>query len=153
MWTAVSPMHLRTLYKLFNYSRVGQWIRRSFFPANINFGLRGRKQWRVTDDYHFSLCLRNDVPIEFTLVWGILLYTLEDICTTLRLHTPNMWNILTSYEECAVVVLIDREVYHNAIKLNFDSLLELLASNSIALGSVRITSDYYELGPLTRTPL
>ena len=45
---------------------------------------------RVADDCHFSLCLCNDVPVEFTRVWGILLFTLEDICTSWRLHTPNM---------------------------------------------------------------
>ena len=45
----------------------------------------------------------------------------------------------------SVVLLIDREVYHNAIQLNFDSLLELPASNSTRLGSALITSDYYEV--------
>ena len=48
------------------------------------------KQWQVTDDCHFSLCLCNDVPMEFTLVWGTLLFLLDDICTLLRLHTLNM---------------------------------------------------------------
>jgi len=50
---------------------------------------------------------------------------------------------LTFYEECGCSP--DREVYHTAIELNFDSLYELLASNLMALGSVAITSDYYEL--------
>ena len=40
-----------------------------------------------------------------------------------------------------VGAVVDREV----IELNFDSLEELLASNSSALGSVLITSDYDEL--------
>ena len=49
-------------------------------------------------------------------------------------------NILTFYEECSCSP--DREGYLNVIELNFDSLEELLASNSSALGSVLITSDY-----------
>ena len=44
------------------------------------------------------------------------------------------------------VVLIDRQFYIMPyIELNFNSLYELFASNSTALGSVLITSDYYGL--------
>ena len=58
-------------------------------------------------------------------------------------YTGYVKNILTLYEECSCTH--DREVYLNVVELNFDSLEELLASNSSALGSVLITSDYDEL--------